>query len=124
MASLEDLYDTYTRAASTPELDHRVALLRECAIEGLEIASPFPYSVKGINAVAKKLGEVAAAMPEGKLSLRRTGPVDAHNDFFRVMYENRNDAGERISTGLHVVELSGGKIARIIVFVPAATPSY
>jgi len=124
MTSLEDLYDAYTRAASEPDLDERIRLLRECAVEDFEISSPFPYSVKGVSEVARQLGGVAAAMPDGKLSLGRISDIDAHNSFFRVNFENRNGAGERLSTGLHIAEVHDGKLTRIIVFVPSELPSF
>jgi hypothetical protein len=122
MATAEDLYDTYLRAASAAAQDERVQLLKQCAVADFEIVSPFPYVVQGTDDVATKLGEVAAAMPDGALRLTRTSPVDAHNDVFRVAYENRNAAGEVVSTGLHVVQMRAGLLARTLVFVPADLP--
>jgi len=117
-----DLYDRYATAASTSDAAERRRLLEECAAPDLEIVSPFPYAVRGIDAVADKLGEVAAAMPDGGLVIRRAGPVDAHNHVFRVPFENCS-GGAVLSTGLHVVEVADGRIARIFVFVPDALPT-
>lgn len=123
MATDEELYDTYLRAASAPEQDERVRLLTQCAVPDFEIVSPFPYVVRGTDAVATKLGELAAARPGGVLRLRRTSPLDAHNTVFRVAFENRDAAGNVVSAGLHVVETREGRLARILVFVPAELPS-
>jgi len=117
-----DLYDRYTTAASTVDPDERRDLLAACASPDIEILSPFPYAVRGLDAVAAKLGEVASAMPDGALVIRRSGPIDAHNHVFRVPFENRS-GGQVLSTGLHVVEVANGLIARILVFVPDVHPT-
>jgi hypothetical protein len=119
VSSLEDLYDGYLRAASTADDTERIRQLREVVLEDFQLASPFPYIATGITDVSEKLGAVAASMPDGQLRLRRTSSVDAHNGFFRVAYENHDASGLQTSTGLHIVETRDGKIARIIVFVPA-----
>jgi hypothetical protein len=123
MASNEELYDTYLRAASAAEQDEQVRLLRECAQPDFEIVSPFPYVVRGTEAVAAQLGEVAAAMPNGRLDLRRTTRIDSHNMTFRAAYGNFAADGSVLSTGLHVVEVRDGHLARILVFVPADLPA-
>jgi hypothetical protein len=112
-------YDTYLRAASSADAAERIELLRRCVVDDFEIISPFPYAVRGIEAVAVKLGEVAASMPDGRLRLRRITEIDRHNDLFRVAYANKSSAGETLSTGLHVAETRDGLIARLLVFVPA-----
>jgi hypothetical protein len=123
MTPNEELYDTYLRAASTDDQDERVRLLRTVAADDFEIVSPFPYVLRSLDEVATKLGEVAAAQPGGRLDLRRTTVVDAHNSVFRVAYANIGADGAALSTGLHVVEVSDGKLARIVVFVPADLPA-
>jgi hypothetical protein len=119
----EELYDTYLRAASAASQDERVRLLRQCAAEDFEIVSPFPYTVREIEPAAKILGDVADAMPGGRLRLSRTSPVDAHHSVFRATYANTDEDGRVLSTGLHVVEVAGGRLRRILVFVPAELPA-
>ena len=123
MTSNEELYDTYLQAASAPDETERMRLLRECAVQDFELISPFPYAVTGLEEIAAKLGEVAAAMPGGVLRLRRSTEVDAHNNLFRVAYANVDADGGVLSTGLHVVETREGRLARILVFVPADLPA-
>lgn len=123
MATDEELYDTYLRAASTGDQDERITLLRSCAQPDFELISPFPYHARGIDDVAAKLGEVAAAMPDGRLTLRRTAEIDGHNTIFRTAYGNFAEDGRVLSTGLHVVEVRDGLLARILVFVPAGLPA-
>jgi hypothetical protein len=123
MSGNEELYDTYTRAASAASQEERLQLLRQCAHEEFELISPFPYHARGIDEVAAKLGEVAAAMPNGRLELRRTTEVDGHNHVFRTAYGNFADDGTVLSTGLHVAEVRDGRLARIFVFVPADLPA-
>ena len=114
----EGVYDSYLYAASEPNPAKRVRLLRACATEDLEILSPFPYRVKGIQAVAEQLGLVAASGPGGCLSLSRTGPCDGHHGLYRATFENRDASGGLLSTGLHIAELRDDRLARLIVFVP------
>lgn len=117
-ASFEATYDAYLAAASEPDPAERLRRLRECATEDLEIVSPFPYRVRGVEEAARTLGDVAAAGPGGRLLLGRSSPVDGHHDIFRATFENRSADGALLSTGLHVAELRDGLLARLIVFVP------
>jgi hypothetical protein len=121
--ALTELYDAYTTAASTTDAARRLELLRACAVEDLEIISPFPYAVTGIDAVSEQLGKVAGAMPDGRLTIRRTSAVDAHHGIFRVTFENCSSDGTRLSAGMHVVEVRDDRIARILVFVPDMIPA-
>lgn len=122
-ATFSRLYDIYTAAASNPDPAERERLLRECATDDMEIISPFPYDVRGLPEVAEQLGRVAEAMPDGRLTIRRTSPVDVHHDYLRVTFENVASDGTRLSTGLHVIELRDGRISRIVVFVPHDLPT-
>jgi hypothetical protein len=119
----EALYDRYIAAASTPDPERRLRLLRECAAEDLQIVGPFPYDVRGVVNVSRQLGEVAAAMPDGVLTLRRTSPIDAHHEMFRAYFANCSSDGTQLSTGMHVVEVRDDQIVRILVFVPDRLPA-
>jgi hypothetical protein len=116
------VYDTYLAAASTADAEERARLLATCAVEDFEIISPFPYEVRGREAAAQQLGEVAAAMPGGGLSLVRTSAVDEHHGSFRATYANQDASGAVLSTGLHVVRTRDGLMAQLLVFVPADLP--
>lgn len=113
------LYDCYTQAASTSDPEERLRLLSTCTSDDVEIISPFPYQLRGRDQLAAKLGEVAAAMPDGALTIARTGELDTHHNVFRVHFENRATNGEVLSSGMHVVDVENGLIRRLVVFVPA-----
>jgi hypothetical protein len=118
LQSTEALYDSYLVAASTSDPDQRTHLLRQCAIEDLEMISPQPYALRGIPAISRQLGLVAAGNPSGRLRLRRTSRIDHHNNLLRCNFANFDDVNRVTATGMHVIELADHRIVRILVFVP------
>lgn len=117
--SIEEIYDTYLRSVNANDTAGRIELLRACATEDLEICSP-AYVVTGIEPSAQSLEDVVA-VPDGRLTMHRRGPVLAHHEVFLAQWQVILPAGAGLGpAGYHFGELEDDRIFRLCVFLEGA----
>ncbi|TCO54243.1 nuclear transport factor 2 family protein [Actinocrispum wychmicini] len=113
MSGLDDLIDTYCAAWSDPDPTRRRELLSGVWTDGATYTDPTVHCV-GVDELLAHIATVVARRPGAQVV--RTSPVDAHHDLGRFAWHVVLADGSALPEGLDVVELSAGRIRRIIGF--------
>jgi hypothetical protein len=111
-------YDRYLEAVGEPDPGRRASLLAESTTDDVTIVSP-AYVVAGRANVIDKLGELMAQF-DSPLRMQRVGAPEGHHSLFRARWSAVTAAGVVVVTGQHFVEVSDGRLLRVVVFVDAA----
>lgn len=113
-------YDRYVAAINHADFDERLRGLATAAHDTFAIRSP-QYEAHGLREICEAVGRAMSA-GGARVTLRRHSAIDEHHNIGRVEFEALDSAGNRLTTGLHIFERSGDRLAALAVFIGASPP--